>query len=419
MRYALTSDAIRVAEHQAAEQIGISLAELMERAGKTVAEQVTRVVSGGPVGVLVGRGNNGGDGWVAARLLHEAAQEVFVVTSEPPSSLDGISGEAARRAEAAGVEVRVVGGAIDKSLFVDCRVVVDALFGIGFVGDVVREPYDTWIAAINDSDAYVVSVDIPSGVHADTGQTVERAVRADLTVALIAPKPGSLMYPGAAYSGKVVTSDLGVPVPLIGMAGDLELWDEADYARLLPVHAPDVHKNARGRVLVVAGSGAYPGAAMLAAMGAQRTGAGYVMLAVPESVAATIQGRMPSVVTVGLAESRSRTFASRAADELLDLAREFDAVVMGPGLTVAHGAVLAVRRFVSGLNRPLVLDADGLNALVDAVDLLSQRTAPTVITPHPGELARLLDVTPTEVQSDRLSYGARLSGVSLACVLKG
>jgi NAD(P)H-hydrate epimerase len=419
VRYALSSEAIRIAEQQAVEQIGISLADLMERAGTAVAEHVMRVVPEGRVAVLVAPGNNGGDGWVAARVLHEAGREVFVVTTGAASMLEGIASEAARRAEDAGVDVRIVAGALDAGVLEGCRVIVDALFGIGFSGDAVREPYAAWIGAINDSDAYVLSVDIPSGVHANTAQTAAHAVRADVTIALLAPKPGSLMHPGAAFSGGFVTSDLGVSADLLGGAGDLELWDAADYAGLVPVHGPDVHKNVRGRVLVVAGSGAYPGAAMLAAMGAQRTGAGYVTLAVPESVVPIIQGRLPSVVTVGLAENRTRTFASKAADELLGLAREFDAVVVGPGLTVAHGAVLAVRKLVSGLSKPLVLDADGLNALVDAVDLLSRRTAPTVMTPHPGELARLLDVTPAVVQSDRLSYGARLSGVGLACVLKG
>jgi NAD(P)H-hydrate epimerase len=228
-----------------------------------------------------------------------------------------------------------------------------------------------------------------------------------------------MLYPGAGLAGEVAVADIGIPDETSGRDGELELWTPEDYAATLPALRPDVHKNEQGRVLVVAGSGSYPGAAVLAAQGAQRMGAGYVTLAVPESIATIAQTKLTSAVVVGLPENPSRTLASRVTEEILDIAREYDAVVIGPGLTVAHGSVLVVRKLVKELAAPLVLDADGLNALVDGSALLIGRKAPTVITPHPGELARLLDVTPAEVQADRLSYGARLSGEQLTCVLKG
>jgi len=418
MRYALTELSSRRAEERAVADLGVTLTDLMLRAGTALAREVDRRVPYGAVAILVGRGNNGGDGWVAARRLAEAGREVRVFSPLAPDALDGIAGDAARGAVSAGVAFEQVDGALDAGALHGYGVVVDALLGIGFAGP-VRQPVVTWIDAVNGSGATVFSADIPSGVDSDTGHVDAHAVRAHVTVTFSAPKVGLLLYPGAEYAGEIVVADIGVPWEFLGSAGDLEVWQPGDYASLLPHHAPDVHKNARGRVLIVAGSGAFPGAAVLAAMGAQRAGAGYVTLAVPESVAPIAQAKLTSAVVIGLPENPSRTLASKVAEEIIDVAREYDAVVVGPGLTLAHGAVLVVRKLVADLSAPLVLDADGLNAMVEAVPALSGRTTPTVITPHPGELARLLDTTPVGVQADRLSYGARLSGPRFACVLKG
>jgi NAD(P)H-hydrate epimerase len=183
--------------------------------------------------------------------------------------------------------------------------------------------------------------------------------------------------------------------------------------------AADAHKNERGRLLIVAGSGRYPGAAILAARGAMRSGAGYVTLAVPQPVVGIAQAHLVAAPVVGLPSSRAKTFSSAAAQRVLDLASDYDSVVIGPGLTLADGAVALVREFVSRFDGPLVIDADGLNALVDAAELITARTAPTVLTPHPGELARLLGVTPEEIQSDRVSFSARLASATCAVVLKG
>jgi len=418
VRYALTESGARRAEERAMSELGVTLADLMSRAGFALAEEVSLRVPYGPVAVLAGKGNNGGDGWVAAAELHARGREVIVMSPVGPDELDGIAGEAARAARAAGVPMLVGDGTMEPVALSGYAAIVDALFGIGLAGP-VRQPFMTWIEAINASGAYVISADIPSGVMADSGGVDGHAVRANATVTFAAQKRGLLLYPGAAQAGEVVVADIGIPWEMLGTAGDLEVWDPRDYAALLPHHPRDVHKNTRGRVLIVGGSGAFPGAVMLAAMGAQRMGAGYVTLAVPESIAPIIQGRMPSVVVAALPENPSRTLASKVAEEIIDVARESDAVVVGPGLTVAHGAVLVVRKLVADLAAPLVLDADGINALIDSHEMLLERTAPTVITPHPGELSRLLETTAAQVQADRLSYGASITGPRLACVLKG
>lgn len=418
MRYALTEESARRAEQRAVAELDVALADLMERAGTALAEEVARRVPYGAIAVVAGKGNNGGDGWVAAHRLLDAGREVRVYTPVGPEGLEGIAGDAARRASSAGVPCDIVDGPLGVNALHGCAAVIDALFGIGFVGP-ARQPFTTWIDAINASGATVLAADIPSGVETDTGHIDSHAVRAGATVTFSAPKVGLLLYPGAECAGEVVVADIGVPWEFLGDDGDPEVWEPLDYAALLPYHAPDVHKNTRGRVLIVGGSGNFPGAAVLATMGAQRAGAGYVTLAVPESVAVIAQNKLTSAVVLGLPENPSRTLASKVADEIIDIAREYDAVVVGPGLTLAHGAVLVVRKLVAELTTPLVLDADGLNAMIEAVPALAARMAPTVITPHPGELARLLDTTPAEVQADRLSYGARLTGPRLACVLKG
>ncbi len=419
MLYALTAEAARAAEDRVVADDGVTLAALMDRAGETVAHEVAERAPDGAVGVVCGGGNNGGDGWVAARLLHGAGRDVTVITAVAPDALGEPARAAARAAVEAGVVVIEVGEQpLGADAFEGYAVIVDALFGIGFVGE-VREPFGTWIDVMNASGAIVLAVDVPSGVDATTGAVGAHAVEADATVSFSAPKTGTVLYPGAAHTGELVVADIGIPAGYLGSPGDPELWGDEDYRALLPHPVPDAHKNTRGRVLIVAGSGAFPGAAALAAMGAQRMGAGYVTLAVPESVVPVLQTKLTSAIVMGLPENPSQTLASKVTEAVLDIAREFDAVVLGPGMTVAHGAVHVARALVSSLGVPLVVDADGLNALVDTVDTVRERSAPTIVTPHPGELARLLGTTAAAVQADRLSYGRELSGPNLACVLKG
>lgn len=418
MIYALTARTARIAEERAVAELDLTLDELMARAGEALAGEVALRAPWGSVAVVAGPGSNGGDGWVAAGHLSRGGREVRVYTPKDPSELEGIAGEAARSVVASGVAYEIIGDSVDVNALQGFSAVVDALFGIGLHGP-VRPPYQTWIEAMNASGAVVISADMPSGVETDTGAAPGMAVRADVTVTFSAPKVGLLMYPGAAHAGQVAVADIGIPWELLGDAGDVEMWEPADYATLVPRPARDAHKNSRGRVLIVGGSGMYPGAVALAALAAARCGAGYVALAVPESVAPILQTKLSSAVVIGCAENPNRTLASKAAEEILELAREYDAVVLGPGMTLAHGAIQVARRIVNEAEAPLVVDADGLNALVDACGMLTSRAAPTVLTPHPGELGRLLDTTASEIQSDRLSYATKLAGPRRACVLKG
>jgi len=419
VRVALTRKGALFAEEGTVRAGGVSLADLLERAGASVAAEVSAFAPAGPVIIFAGIGNNGGDGWVAARHLVASGREVTVYCPADPALLRGIAGEAARRACAEGARSVVAGEGVGLSAVNGAAVLVDAIFGIGYRPERITDPYRSWIAAINESPAPVIAVDIASGVDADTGSVVTEAVRADVTVALTAPKIGSLVYPGAANSGTVITRDIGVPVSGEALLQSLELWDAQEYAAIVPVYGWDTHKNSRGRVAVIAGSGAYPGAAVLTAAAAQRAGAGYVLLVVPESIVPIVQSMSPSIVVVGVAEGGSKTFSPKAEARILDMTREFDSVVIGPGMTVSRGAALLARRLVASLDKPMVIDADGLNALVGAVHLLENRQTPKVITPHPGELARLLGLTSARIQAGRPVFGARLASACTACVLKG
>jgi len=416
MYRALNAQQSREIERRATSRASVTLADLMAAAGAAVAEQVQAQVPRGEVVVVCGPGNNGGDGWIAARELHHAGRPVRVLSLRDPARLSGIAADAAVSAIEAGVRWSVAAAPPDGPSF-GADVVVDALLGTGAALP-LRDDIGSWCSAINECDAFVIAVDVPTGVDSDTGERDSDAVEADCTVTFTAPKRGLVLYPGAGCAGEVVVADIGIPPVLMDDIDAPEIWTAAEMARLIPRPAPDAHKNQRGRVLVVAGSRSYPGAAVLAARGAMRMGAGYVTLAVPEPIVHTAQAHLVSSVVVGL-PTTGRAMSSAAAAAVRDMAGEFDAVVLGPGLTVADGAAATARRLVSSIELPLVLDADGLNAFVDHVGVIESRVAPIVLTPHPGELARLLGLTTAQVQSDRLAFGSRLAGRDRAVVLKG
>lgn len=414
MYRALTAEQSNAVEKRAVAEIGVTLEDLMRSAGVAVAQQVDSRVPTGRVVVACGAGNNGGDGWVAATELHRSGREVVVVTLKEPGELGDLAARAAAGAVAEGVAWRAGSpGAVLEG----AAVVVDALLGTGSRLP-LREPLAAWCEAINHSGAYVVSVDAPSGVDVTNGLRAPEAVVADCTVTFTAPKVGLVQFPGAECAGEVVVVDIGIPAELANVEKAPELWTAEEYRALLPSPAADAHKNLRGRVLVVAGSRSFPGAAILAVRGAMRMGAGYVTLALPGPMVPVAQAHLLAAPVVGL-PTAGRALSSAATNVVRSMAPDYDAVVLGPGLTVADGAAATAHRLVSALDRPMVIDADGLNAFVDNVSALQARQAPTVLTPHPGELARLLCSTSAEIQADRMAASSRLAGESRTVVLKG
>jgi len=416
MRHALTAAQMREVEDRAVEDGLATIAELMDRAGAAVAAAVAGRVPTGPIVVVCGSGNNAGDGWVAARLLSEAGRDVCVITTNSPERLPEAAASAAKRAGAAGVAWLAATERERCAVVIgEAACVIDALFGFGMHGPVTGDAA-ALIDEINGSGAFVVAADVPSGVEVDTGVVGSVAVIAALTVTFTALKPGLMMLPGASHVGEIMVADIGISPGSWCGTGTLELPDVADLRALFPDTRPLDHKGSRGRVAVVAGSAAYPGAAALCVEGALRMGAGYVTLVTTEEAARVTRALHPSALVRVVPGDESGAIADAAA--ALEAVQDADAIVIGPGLTTGEGPTSVVCELLERAFQPLVADADALNICASRLGG-SRRSATTVLTPHPGELARLTGLTPAEVQADRVSAARRFAGPDRTCLLKG
>jgi len=419
------SEQMREIERRAAEEAGLPTLLLMEHAGRAVAQVTWRLLrerGGDRVAVVCGKGNNGGDGLCAARHLANAGLGVRVYLLARDQDLQGDAATNLRALRAAGVEVDNVVGAVDtavRAIGHGADVLVDAIFGTGFRGSAMGLSARA-IEAVNESRLPVVAVDVPSGLDADTGRVEGPCVRAHVTVTMALPKVGLLVYPGAAYAGEVVVADLGIPRKLVmDVPLPTEVATAAQVARRLPPRAPEAHKGTYGRVLLVAGSARFSGAPKLAALGALRSGAGLVRLAVPAGIFPAVAAAALEYMPVALPE-RDGALDSSALQGVLEYAQDADVVALGPGLGTTEGVAQVVTGVVRKCDRPLVLDADALNVLRGHHALLREAAAPVVTTPHPGELGRLLGIPTADVQRSRLEVArsaARLTGA--VTLLKG
>ena len=395
----------------AIEQRRIPSLELMERAGAGLTRVVSAMAPEGRVVVVAGKGNNGGDGLVVARLLRDAGREVDVLLLADPEALRG---------DAAVNLDRITGRpprAFEPGALAGAAVIVDAILGTGFSGE-PREPAAGAIAAINGADGpLVVACDVPSGVDGSTGEIAAAAIRADATVTFHAAKPGLWINPGKAHAGTVHVIDIGIPegapaVPAIGLIAS-RVRDG------IPRRDGDSTKFAAGSVLVCGGSTGLTGAPCLASMSAMRAGAGYVTALIPGSLNLVFEQRLLEVMSVPLPDDGG-ALLSDGVDTVLQRCERAQALVLGPGLgrddrTVAFARAVAARAPV-----PVLLDADGLFAHSGRLGDLAGRPAPTVITPHAGELARLLESDSDEIAAHRLGCVRRASELSGAVVvLKG
>lgn len=406
---------------------------LMENAGSAIARAVMQVAAGTAchplrpprVCVLAGGGNNGGDGLVAARHLLDDSAEVRVHLICNAQRVAGDAKVALDILMAASPECVVASGQqLSPELSQDlvwADIVVDALLGTGVTG-APSETMGQAISLINGCGRKVVSVDVPSGLDAATGATPGHCVKSDVTVTFGHAKVGLVLHPGVGYSGQVVVDHIGMPAPLLQSADcRMELLDPHAVAAALPARAATSHKGDFGRVLVVAGSRTMPGAAALASMACLRSGAGLVYLAAPEPVASVALGKHPEIVSVPVTQSPEGGIAASAVDDILRQAALCDCVAVGPGM----GDCEHTRAVVGGLlsvstSTPLVVDADAINALAEDLTVLKRARRPVVITPHPGELARIAGVGTAQIQQERLFWAyeaAKRTGAVV--VLKG
>jgi NAD(P)H-hydrate epimerase len=404
---------MRASDRWAIDELGIPSLELMERAGEGLAALAAEVVPEGRVLVACGGGNNGGDGFVAARLLRERGREVDVaLAGAEPADLRGDAAVNRDRLPGAGPEP------FRPEALQGVALVVDALLGTGFRG-APRGAVGEAVRALEACAVPVVAVDVPSGVDASTGEVAGPAVRARATATFAAAKPGLWINPGKTHVGEVRVVDIGIPrsgspVPAadVGLVGDELLAG-------LPVRGPGWTKFTSGHVLVAGGSRGLTGAPAMACEAAARAGAGYVTACVPASAQPILQVRLLEVMTRGLTE-QDGALAPESVEEVLELSRRGGAIALGPGLGRDACAARFARELAQAAAVPLVLDADGLNAHAGALESLRARPGATVLTPHAGELARLLETDSDAVEARRLHHAREAAARSGAVVvLKG
>jgi NAD(P)H-hydrate epimerase len=415
-----TASEMRALDSWAISERGIASLDLMERAGAGVAAAVSELEPAGLVRIVCGKGNNGGDGLVAARSLLDMGIEAESLLLWPASELSGDAVANYERLVSAGGTVKDVTADDLPSALAGTAVAVDAILGTGFSG-APRAPVDDAIDALNDLDCPVVAVDVPSGADASTGAVEGKCVRANTTVTFHASKLGLWIRPAKEFAGRVEIVDIGIPVEVSAPA-DAEA--KAALIRpgvldLVPRRAAGSTKFSSGSVLVIGGSTGLTGAVCLACEAAMRAGAGWVRAAVPASLNVVFEQKLTEVMTVPLPDADGDLQADKV-DRVLEAAERADSVVLGPGLGRAPGAFELARALVAALDRPLLVDADGLNALAGELELVAGRKAPTVLTPHTGELARLLGKESAEISERRLAHAREAAERSQATVvLKG
>ncbi len=423
----VTSAQMQELDRHTIDKIGIPGRVLMENAGRgatrTFLQRLYRN-DGGRVGVLAGRGNNGGDGFVMARYLAQRGIDVRVYLL---STADRVQGDAAANLKLlAGADVPVIEIPDEKhfaSRRIDMQHIhywIDAMLGTGLKSE-VRGFYRQVIELVNQSARPLLAVDIPSGLHADTGQPQGICIAAAATATFGFAKIGHLIHPGAQMCGTVDVIDIGIPPDTAGTLGHKQyLTQGREVAALLGQRQPDTHKGRTGHVLVVAGSTGKTGAAAMAATSALRSGAGLVTLGIPQSLNPILESQVTETMTLPLPDQGTGLLLEEAFDPIVEASATKQALAVGPGMgTAAHTRNL-VSRMIKEIDLPMVIDADGLNNLAGHLGWLEARRSDVVLTPHPGEMARLTGVSTTRIQSDRVAAVRRLAVQSHAhVVLKG
>lgn len=403
----LTGEKMRTVDEETIKRFCPGL-ELMERAGRQVAEFIVARY-GEPefkASIFVGPGNNGGDALVVARHLSDAGLACALHYLKPPQSL---SVDAAKNYQRLQEQLanypkleqfdstRPDWAKVIKDDLRDSTVLVDGLFGTGMSRNLEGRALDM-ARRINGAEIPVVSIDTPSGIHSDSAQVLGEAVRATHTVTMGFPKLGMLFHPAKTHVGELIVADLGFPDEVLEVNSlGIYLADRENAASRLPYREPDGYKYRMGTVLVVAGSRAYTGAALLTAEGALRSGCGMVYVAVPESIRPVIQSGLREAIVVPVAETEEGSIAKGAMEQLADYIERADAVAVGPGLGRNPETLGFVRDLASQSTKTLVLDADAITAFADDLDGLEAISAPTVITPHSGELGSVVGrIVPTD-----------------------
>lgn len=422
----VTSNSMQELDRRAMEEFGIPGLELMENAGRCCAEEIIRRFGrqgGGRVVILAGKGNNGGDGHVIARLLLREGWKVSLLLLAEQEQIIGDAAVNLKRLPPDLPRFRTREGelaALHATDISQADLIVDAMLGTGLNSE-VGGVYQEAVRLINDSGRPVLAVDIPSGIHGSSGRILGCAVRADVTVTFACPKLGHLLYPGAELVGRLVVRDIGIPPALLEQAPGYEYLNGESMAPLLKRRDRQGHKGTYGHCLFIAGSTGKSGAAALCANSAVRAGSGLVTLGVPERLHQILEVKTTEAMTVPLTDSGDGHLAESAFGEIVKLLAGRDVLAIGPGIGGEPETVALVRSLAETVELPLVIDADGLNALATDMTVLKwKRSSEMVLTPHPGEMARLLDAPLPTQQADRIDICREFSRTyDVHLVLKG
>ena len=412
----LTSEQMRNIDRRAIEEVGIPDLVLMENAGGQAAETVLeRYPDVDPEGILVlcGKGNNGGDGLVLARHLIGRGLNPRIILLFKRAEYRGNSDHQLKILEKSGAKFTEIPtpGAWEefRRELPEFEVIVDAVLGTGLV-----KPVEGFLERVfidlNATSAEIVSIDIPSGLSGNSSEILGPAVQADATIVLACPKIPHIFPPAEELVGEVYVADIGIPEQCIDQEGvSLNLIDEDSLDGLLPDRDRQSHKGNFGHILVIAGSAGKPGAARMVAAGALRAGAGLVTTATPLSAQGVVGFQLMEMMTEGLPETREGTLSTKAVARVKKLQEGKTVMTVGPGLSTAAETQSAIREIVATTSLPVILDADGINAFASHPEALFGKSRPVLLTPHPGEMGRILKISAEEVQADRLGICRRFA----------
>lgn len=420
----VTAHTMQEIDKQAIQEYGIPGLQLMEAAGRSCVEEIIAEFGlKGRCVVMAGKGNNGGDGYVIARLLSQKGWGVKVIILADREQINGDAGLNLERLDGVVINYCTHEGqlsALHMEEIFQADVIVDALLGTGLRSN-VKGVYLEAIDLMNASGRPVVAVDIPSGIHGTTGRVLGDAVRAYITVTFAFAKLGHVLYPGAEHTGRLVVADVGIPAALMETASGYDFLNTDTMRPMLRRRDRQAHKGHYGHCLILAGSTGMTGSAALAANSAVRAGSGLVTLGVAESIHHILELKTTEAMTTPLPDSGSGHLTNSAFPAIEKLLVGKDAVAIGPGFGRRPGTYALVQNLVETVSLPLVIDADGLNALAEDITVLKRKKSKQVIlTPHPGEMSRLLGTSIPDVEAIRISVAqefARSNGVYL--VLKG
>jgi hydroxyethylthiazole kinase-like uncharacterized protein yjeF len=422
----VTAAEMRALDHAAIHERHIPGLRLMENAGQAVVAAMEREfgsLRGKTITVVSGKGQNGGDGFVVARLLRQRRCKARVVLLAPQDWLKGDAATTLRKYTRGGgrcYQLRPDSPNVLNSLLAESDVLVDAIFGTGLNAPVEGLAAHA-IRSMNESGLPIVAIDLPSGLSADTGETLGPTIAASLTVTLARPKRGLYLGDGPNVAGRVCVGDIGIPADLVARAKiPVSLLDSAMVRSVLPHREPSAHKGSFGHAVIIAGSVGKTGAAAMSAFGALRIGAGLVTAAVPRSVNDVVEAKLLEAMTFPVDATAEGTFAKSAKLSLLTFVEDKSAVAIGPGVSRHAETAEMIRELLPEIHQPIVLDADGINVMAGHRQLFQQLHAPLIMTPHPGEMARLLDMTTSAVQQDRIGIAGRVAHeLNVYVVLKG